>query len=168
MLTLSPAAPVVNPSPAPSVPFLVREAWWAGFAAGRDGEPAAVPAGYPADLAGSFRDGHWSGRDSLDSAELAGAAEALALAGLAELLLEPADHTSADEQAWLGWTLGADGVDAGPAGGLTRAERDAFAAGHRAGDDHLWTVDPLWAAHLRDRAERAMADDAYLAAGAEF
>ena len=146
---LCPAAPIVNPSPAP---FTAREAWWAGFSAGLDGKPAAVPFGYPDDLTAAFLAGHWSGDDNRATDLLSAAAEARAVEELDELAVEPSDHTAADEREYLGWTLGADGVDAEPAGLLTAADRAGFAFGHHAGEDHLYTVDPLWAEHLRDRA----------------
>ena len=142
-------------SPSLADPYHVAEVWWVGFSAGFDGKPAAVPVGYPADLAASFLAGHGAGR--------AVRAGGFATPNPAVIAVEPCDHTTADELAWLGWTLGAEGVDAAPVGNLTAAERRAFLDGHNAGDSYLWTVDPLWAEHLRDRATRSALDDAYLA-----
>ena len=58
---------------------------------------------------------------------------------------------------WLGYVLGADGVLAELAT-PDEAERAAFDVGYNAGDWYLWGVDPLFAAHLKARADRFIAD----------
>ena len=61
------------------------------------------------------------------------------------------------ECEWLGYVLGADGV-AAELESPDAAEQAAFDIGHNSGDDHLWTVDPLFAAHLKEQADRFIAD----------
>ena len=56
------------------------------------------------------------------------------------------------EAEYLGFQLGAEGI-AAELPSPNSAERVAFERGHNAGDDYLWRVDPLFAAHLKERAE---------------
>lgn len=67
------------------------------------------------------------------------------------------EPTLAEDAEWLGFTLGADGVLAELCT-PDAVERAAFDRGHDAGDDHLWRVDPLWAAHMKQMAELAEVD----------
>lgn len=84
---------------------------------------------------------------------------------VADLDPEPTSHTVAEEIEWIGYQLGAAGIDADLPADLpfTPAEREAFAKGHDAGDTYLWTIDPDFAAHLKERAERSEQADALLA-----
>lgn len=64
------------------------------------------------------------------------------------------DPSPEDFAADLGFQLGADGVPADEVL-VDPTVRSAFEAGHNAGDDHLWRVDPLFASYLKERAEAA-------------
>ena len=63
-------------------------------------------------------------------------------------------HDDRDEAEALGWELGFDGVEAELCT-PHRDLRDAFETGHNEGDDHLWRVDPSWAAEVQARRDRA-------------
>ena len=141
MNNLTLEAVAVNPTPAveASDAFLLSEAWWSGFAQGADGFRPHVPGELmAADLVESFRAGHWSGWDNFETEQLT------------------ADRLEAEAEL-LGYELGAEGIEAesiDPDPTL----RAAFERGHNAGNLHLRTVDPAFAAHLRERAERASMD----------
>ena len=127
-----------GPDQEPADSYAVSEAWWHGFDFGVQGIPANAPPDYSSALVAAFRLGYESGFDNYET----------------ERLSAP---TIEDQAENLGFELGADGIIAElptPNAG----ERSAFERGHDAGDEYLWRVDPLFAAHLQERAERAEAD----------
>lgn len=118
---------------------LAHEAWWDGFSQGSDGIVLEIPADLDARLHESWRAGHWSGFDNFETEQLAAAA-----------LVSQAEA----EAEYLGFQLGADGVDAEL---MTPHddERAAFERGLYTGDDELWRVDPLYASFVKERNEAA-------------